>query len=178
MAVKAEPGRLDAVGMHSLEGIYAAEIRRLVSLGTVLAGEASAGEDLAHDAFLQLVRRVRRDPEYLQGPAWPLLRKIIVRLALQRRRAFSRELLRLARVWQPAPEYVWEPDPSLLDWNAALKTLPARMRATVVLFYGEDMSTADVAFELRCAPRTVENQLRLARIRLAGILRPSRNDEQ
>jgi DNA-directed RNA polymerase specialized sigma24 family protein len=126
MTIKTEPARRDAVGTYSLEGIYAAEIRRLVSFGTVLTGDASAGEDLAHDAFVQLVRRVNRDPGYLHGPAWPLLRKVIVRLALQRRRTYARELLRLARAWQPAPESVWEPDLSLLDWSAALQTLPPR----------------------------------------------------
>jgi RNA polymerase sigma factor (sigma-70 family) len=177
MTIKTEPARRDAVGTYSLEGIYAAEIRRLVSFGTVLTGDASAGEDLAHDAFVQLVRRVNRDPGYLHGPAWPLLRKVIVRLALQRRRTYARELLRLARAWQPAPESVWEPDLSLLDWSAALQTLPPRMRATVILFYGEDLSTADVATELKCSPRTVENQLRLARMRLAAALRPSKDDE-
>jgi DNA-directed RNA polymerase specialized sigma24 family protein len=41
------------------------------------------------------------------------------------------------------------------------------MRATVVLFYGEDLSTAQTAAALKCSPRTVENQLRAARRRLA-----------
>ena len=85
----------------SLDDVYTAEIQRLVALGTVLTGDGAAGEDLAHDAFLQLVQRVRRQPDYLSGPAWPLLRTMVVRLALQRRRAWARELRRLARVWQP-----------------------------------------------------------------------------
>ena len=38
----------------SLDDVYAAEIQRLVALGTVLTGDGAAGEDLAHDAFLQL----------------------------------------------------------------------------------------------------------------------------
>jgi DNA-directed RNA polymerase specialized sigma24 family protein len=52
-----------------LDDVYAAEIQRLVALGTVLSGDGAAGEDLAHDAFLQLVQRVRREPDYLRGPA-------------------------------------------------------------------------------------------------------------
>jgi RNA polymerase sigma factor (sigma-70 family) len=155
----------------SLDDVYAAEIQRLVALGTVLTGDGAAGEDLAHDAFLQLVQRVRRQPDYLSGPAWPLLRTMVVRLALQRRRAWARELRRLARAWQPAPSEVWEPSVATLDWNTALRTLPPRMRATVVLFYGEDLSTAQTAAALDCSPRTVEIQLRAARRRLAAQMR-------
>jgi len=91
----------------------------------------------------------------------------VVRLALQRRRAWARELRRLARAWQPAPSEIWEPSVAALDWHCALQTLPPRMRATVVLFYGEDLSTAQTAAALGCSPRTVEIQLRAARRRLA-----------
>ncbi|MGD0196051.1 MAG: sigma-70 family RNA polymerase sigma factor [Candidatus Dormibacteria bacterium] len=152
----------------SLDDVYAAEIQRLVALGTVLAGDGAAGEDLAHDAFLQLVQRIRREPDYLNGPAWPLLRTMVVRLAMQRRRAWARELRRLSRAWQPAPSESWEPSVATLDWHTALQTLPPRMRATVVLFYGEDLSTAQTATALGCSPRTVEIQLRAARRRLAA----------
>jgi RNA polymerase sigma factor (sigma-70 family) len=152
----------------ALDDVYATEIRRLVALGTVLTGDGAAGEDLAHDAFLLLVERFRREPGYLRGPAWPLLRTMVVRLALQRRRAWTRELRRLALAWQPAPSEAWEPSAASVDWHAALQSLPPRMRATVVLFYGEDLSTAQTAMALGCSPRTVENQLRVARRRLSA----------
>ncbi len=154
-----------------LDDVYAAEIQRLVALGTILAGDGAAGEDLAHDAFLQLVQRVRRNPDYLRGPAWPLLRTMVVRLAMQRRRALARELRRLARAWQPAPSEDWEPSVAMLDWHTALRCLPPKMRATVVLFYGEDLSTAQTAAALGCSPKTVESQLRAARRRLAAQMR-------
>jgi RNA polymerase sigma factor (sigma-70 family) len=154
-------------GGVSLDDIYAAEIQRLVAFGTVLSGDGATGEDLAHDAFLQLVQRVQREPDYLRGPAWPLLRAMVVRLAMQRRRAWARELRRLAKAWQPAPSESWEPSVVVLDWRTALQGLPTRMRATVVLFYGEDLSTAQTAAALGCSPRTVEIQLRAARRRLA-----------
>jgi RNA polymerase sigma factor (sigma-70 family) len=178
MAVKADRASPGVTGMDSLEAIYAAEITRLASLGTILAGDAAAGEDLAHDTFLLLAKRLKSDRDYLSGPAWPLLRKMIVRLALNRRRALARELRRLARAWQPPAESRWEPDPALLDWRAALQALPPRMRATVVLFYAEDLSTADVAAHLECSPRTVENQLRLARQRLSAFRRQSEKAER
>lgn len=155
----------------ALDEVYAAEIQRLVALGTVLTGDAAAGEDLAQDAFVRLVERVSREPGYLRGPAWPLLRTMVVRLALQRRRAWARELRRLSRAWQPAPSEDWEPSVATLDWHTALQSLPQRMRATVVLFYGEDLSTAQTAAALACSPRTVEIQLRTARQRLSAQMR-------
>lgn len=160
-----------------LDDVYAAEIQRLVALGTILSGESAAGEDLAHDAFLQLVQRVQREPDYLRGPAWPLLRTMVVRLAMQRRRTWARELRRLARAWQPAPSEGWEPSAALVDWHAALQTLPPRMRATFVLFYGEDLSAAKTAAVLGCSPRTVETQLRTARRRLAAQMQWADTEE-
>ena len=146
-----------------LDDVYAAEIERLVALGTVLSGDSAAGEDLAHDAFLQLVQRVQREPHYLRGPAWPLLRTMVVRLALQRRRAWARELRRLARAWQPASSESWEPSVAVIDWHTALQRLPPRMRATVVLFYGEDLGTAQTA----AAPAATQNTF-------ASVARPAR----
>jgi RNA polymerase sigma factor (sigma-70 family) len=154
----------------SIDHVYQAEIRKLIALGTTLTGDPASGEDLAQDAFVLLVRRVRRQPDYLREPAWPLLRTLLVRLAAQRRRTLARELRRLIRLYQPETTGQWEPDPTLLDWQAALLRLPPRMRACVVLFYGEDLSTASVASALGCSPRTVENQLRLARRKLAPAL--------
>jgi RNA polymerase sigma factor (sigma-70 family) len=169
-AGEAVPGDASAGRHAALDKVYAAEIQRVVALGTVLAGDAAAGEDLAQDAFVQLVERIRRDPEYLRGPAWPLLRTMVVRLALQRRRAWAREIRRLARVWQPAASESWQPSVATIDWHSALLSLPPRMRATVVLFYGEDLSTAQSATVLGCSPRTVETQLRAARRRLSAAM--------
>jgi RNA polymerase sigma-70 factor (ECF subfamily) len=167
MAISTDSASLATVS-RLLEETYATDIRRLISVATALTGDAAAGEDLAHDTFVQLAKRLGQDPQYLNGPAWPLLRKVLVRLALQRRRTASREWRRLLRAWQPSAESLWEPDPSFIDWQSALRALPPRMRMTVILFYGEDLSTADVAAHLSCSHRTVENQLRLARQRLSA----------
>jgi RNA polymerase sigma-70 factor (ECF subfamily) len=155
----------------ALDDVYKSEIRRLIGLGSVLTGSRAAGEDLAHDAFVHVLRRAERDPGFLRSPAWPLLRTILVRLAIQRRRSIAREGRRLARFWEPPSTEWWDPDPTLVDWHAALGKLPPRMRACVVLFYGEDLSTADVARALRCSPRTVEHQLHSARNKLTEALR-------
>ena len=170
-------GEVDQGVGPDLDHVYKAEIRRLIGLGSVLMGSRAAGEDLAHDAFLMVLRRTEREPGYVRSPAWPLLRTVLVRLAVQRRRAIARESRRLARFWQPPETEWWDPDPELIDWQAALRTLPPRMRACVVLFYGEDLSVADVAKALGCSPRTVEHQLHDARAKLADRLALMRTEE-
>jgi RNA polymerase sigma factor (sigma-70 family) len=173
---RADAGNVDA-GAPDLDAVYRAEIRRMIGLASVLMGNRAAGEDLAHDAFLQVLRRAGREPGYVRSPAWPLLRTVLVRLAIQRRRSLAREARRLAHLWQQPDGEWWDPDPALIDWHAALGALPPRMRACAVLFYGEDMSVADVARELRCSPRTVEHNLHSARGKLAEAFKRLRDED-
>ena len=155
-------------GTELIEGAYVQLRPRLVGLGRLLTREAHAGEDFAQEAFLRLLRAAERDPLYVREPVWPLLRTTLVRLAIQRRRTLLNEARRLVKLYERPSQEWTEPT---LDYSAALATLPARMRACVALFYGDDMSTADVAVALGCSTKTVENQLRAARQRLAPRLR-------
>jgi RNA polymerase sigma factor (sigma-70 family) len=173
---RADSGQVDA-GTPDMDAVYRAEIRRMIGLASVLMGNRAAGEDLAHDAFLQVLRRAGREPGYVRSPAWPLLRTVLVRLAIQRRRSIAREARRLGHLWQQPESEWWDPDPALIDWHAALGALPPRMRACAVLFYGEDMSVADVARELRCSPRTVEHHLHSARGKLAELFKHLSDEE-
>jgi RNA polymerase sigma-70 factor (ECF subfamily) len=151
--------------------VYAVEHARLAALGAMLTGDAGAGEDLAQDVFLDALRRSQDDPDYLREPAWPWLRLALVRRSLRRSRRLAAEMRRLTLLQRStdAAAPPWSSD--TLDCLAALRALPPRMRACAVLFYWQDMSTADVARELGLSARTVENQLRRARPRLAERLR-------
>ena len=124
------------------------------------------------DRYLDALRRSQGDPSYLREPAWPWLRLALVRRVLRRRQRLAGELRRLTLLHSSAGR-LGEPDWSAetVDCLAALGALPARMRACAVLFYWQDMSTADVASELGVSTRTVENQLARARARLAEQLR-------
>jgi RNA polymerase sigma factor (sigma-70 family) len=168
-AIPIHPEAVTADDGETIARVYQSEITRLVALARVLTGDRQAGEDLAHDVFIRLVRANSRTPHYLQEPAWPWLRTTLVRLAAQRRRQLLRELRRLSRLeQQPSREY-WSD--SNVDTVAALRDLPPRMRACVVLHYCEDLSIADVAKTLDCAPDTVKVQLARGRKRLRAVLR-------
>jgi RNA polymerase sigma factor (sigma-70 family) len=166
---RATPGPIDsAAGEARLERIYAETIQRATGLGRMLTGNEAAAEDLAHEVFLIAARHTRRNPDYLQDPAWPWLRTALTRLAIRRRRQAIAELRRVARLFEPPREQSWPGFAA--ETVAVLMTLPPRMRACVALFYGEDLSTAEVAEAVGCSPRTVEVHLREARRRLRPIL--------
>jgi RNA polymerase sigma factor (sigma-70 family) len=151
-----------------LSSIYAEEITRLVALARLLTGDAAAGEDLAHEVFLQATRKSQERPGYLREPAWPWLRMTLVRAVGHRRRRALHEMRSLIRAYQKPPDGMMVD--SAIDFVAALQRLPPRMRACAALFYGEDLSVGQVAEALGCSPRTVETQLRAARGRLRALL--------
>ena len=159
-------------GALRVSDVYVREHGRLAALGAMLTGDATAGEDLAHDVFVDALRRSSADPAYLREPAWPWLRLALVRRAMRRRQRIAGELRRLPLLHSAdagMDDPTWSAD--TMDCLAALSSLPARMRACAVLFYWQDMSTLDVARELGLSPRTVENQLARARAKLAERLR-------
>ena len=160
---------VDEVKDERVAAIYAAHIDRVVALGCLLTGNPNDAEDLAQEVFTGIVRRNHVEPGFLRDPAWPWLRLAVVRLAMRRRRQLAAELRRLIRTYQPPADGPWSGES--LDYVAAMSRLPARMRACAVLFYQEDLSTAQVADTLGCSAKTVENQLREARRRLALAFR-------
>jgi RNA polymerase sigma-70 factor (ECF subfamily) len=148
--------------------VYTAEIERLAGFGRLMmGGDASAGEDLAHEVFVDLLGRERQDSGYLRDPAWPWLRTALVHRALDRKRQALRELKRMIRVYDRG-EQPWSD--GTIDLARAVNTLPPRMRACVVLHYAQDMSQEQVAETLGCGIRTVETHLHRARQRLATSL--------
>ncbi len=84
---------------------------------------------------MRLLKACRSNPGYVRGEAWPLLRTMLVRLAADRRRTAGRELRRLAGAYERPSPGIWETDLEVVE---ALLSLPPRMRACVVLHYGED----------------------------------------
>lgn len=151
-----------------IEAVYHREFGRLAALGTLLTGDAGAGEDLAQEVFERALCREGREPGHLREPAWPWLRLALVRLVGTRRTRLAAELRRLVHSYERPRHEDWPADTG--DCVRALAALPARMRACAVLFYQEDMSTAEVARTLGCSAKTVENQLARARARLAREL--------
>ena len=172
IAVASPRVRADAVPLAAqarLTQVYETHVDRLTAFARLLTGDATAAEDLAHEVFTDLLRRLVDDPAYLRDPAWPWLRTAVTHLASKRHRAAMHELQRLMRVYEPPRES----DPwseSTVDFARAIGAMPPRMRACVTLTYIEDLSAKQVGEALGMEVRTVETHLRRARTRLRDSL--------
>lgn len=173
-------GRDDAV-----VALYREHYSGLCRLASVLLGDRAAAEEVVQEAFLRTFagwRRIRQ-PERAR---W-YLRAAVVNLCRSRarRRVSEDRGNRLAVLGGDdtggglllGPHAEGTASPADTDRSseamvvlAAIRALPERQRATVVLRYYEDLSEADIAATLGCAQGTVKSQLAKARASLQRVL--------
>ncbi|CAL9406585.1 SigE family RNA polymerase sigma factor [Streptomyces sp. enrichment culture] len=143
-----------SVEFHAFFERHYAELARLAHL---LTGEADAADDLAADALLALwhrwdrVRAADRPVAYARG--------VVANLARSRIRGAVRERRRIALFWSRGEERTEGPDVAgAVDVQAALRMLPFRKRACVVLRHAFDLSEKDTALALGVSVGTVKSQ--------------------
>lgn len=146
MTQPACPAALDS-DLPQFEVLYQDLWPGTVRLAHLLTGSQAIGEEIAQDAFLELLRRL---PDIREPKAY--LRQSVVNRSssLHRRTACERDYTaRLRDVSLPPPEVdeTWQ----------VLCSLPERQRAVLVLRYYEDLSEAEIARVLDCRPGTVKS---------------------
>lgn len=134
----------------------------------------AVAEEVAQEAFLQLYRHWSRLRDYDRPDLW--VRRVAIRRAQREasRRARRETVERLASDTPPVQDGFGLPDPELV---AAVRSLPARQRAVVVLYYLEDRPMAEVADLVGCSTSTGFVHLHHARTRLAAALRLEVDDD-
>jgi RNA polymerase sigma-70 factor (sigma-E family) len=136
----------------------------LLRIAYLLTGSAHEAEDLVQTSLLRAMRSWRRIDDPL-----PYVRRIMANLHISRwRRHRARELL-TARV---PDRPVRDPTDAVNDRDvlfAALRALPPRARAVIVLRYWVDLSEAETAAILGCSVGSVKSTASrgLARLRAA-----------
>jgi RNA polymerase sigma factor (sigma-70 family) len=153
-----------------LEDVFARDYRRLCRIAALIVGSRTLAEELVMDAFERTLRArpVLDDPERIGA----YINRAVVnnaRNAIRRRGSERRALARVAGMAaEPhlSTDAADDADPVL----AAVRSLPARQRAAVVLRYYADLADAEVAQALGCSLGTVKSQLAKARARLARLL--------
>ena len=160
---------------HAFFEEHHAELSRLAYLMT---GETSVADDLAADALTEVWRHWDRvaaagDPAaYARGIVANLTRGWI------RRQGRARRGLRFLEL-SGAGRRRSEPDvPAVLDVRSALRRLPHRRRACVVLRYGFDLSEREVAEILDISVGTVKSQTSRGARQLADMLHDVRLPDQ
>jgi RNA polymerase sigma-70 factor (sigma-E family) len=132
----------------------------LLRLCVLLLGRREGAEDLMQESFIRLAPKVSSlEPEIV----WPYLRRIAVNLANDRFRRLALDL----RVRRTATPQIEQPDLGVAHemWEA-VRRLPARQRACVVLRYYEDMTERQIAETLGCSAGTVKSSTSRAMDRL------------
>lgn len=140
----------------SVAELYERHVGRATALARLLTGDPYLAEDLAHDAFLRAAGRfgTLRDPAAFEA----YLRRTLVNLCNARLRRLKVERTFLRRE-ATAARASGEPRTSAVEdrdvvWDA-IRRLPQRQRAAVILRFYEDLSEREVGDILRCSPRAV-----------------------
>lgn len=145
--------------------LFAAEGRSLVRLARIFCDDGAAAEDLVQEAFIRLHRSAGsiRDPR--RAPAF--LRSIVINLARDHNRRGLMSLRHMSAAQpvaptEPSPEddaVGGEDDRAVL---AAVRLLPERQRACVVLRYYLQYSESETADTLDISKNSVKTHCRRA----------------
>src|SRR3954471_1693956 len=139
----------------SFDAFMAAALPGLLRFGYVLTGDQHRGEDLAQAALVSTYRRwkkLRHDEPY----AYVRRAMVNAHTSLWRRR---RRETPLPADFDAAAAGVGPTQYDNVDLVLrALRVLPARQRAVMILRYYDDLSEADIARTLGCSPGTVKSQ--------------------
>ena len=145
------------------ESFYRAEYPHVVRTSYLIVHDRQRAEDVAQEAFIQLLTHWRKVSRYEQPGAW--VRRVAIRLAS-----------RVARREQRRPSLEHQCDPPLslaaqdVDLLNAIRQLTPQQRAAVALFYFEDRPLPEVAHILGCSHAAAKVHVFNARRRLALLL--------
>lgn len=135
----------------------------------ILPGNCNA-EDVAQDACVTMYRSIGALKDVRAFSTW--FYRIVIRHALKHKKL------------QPAPapmpdDAAYDADPAdLIDLLRALRALPDKLRAVIVLHYFEGLPSRDIAAILRVPEATVRFRLMTARRRLEPLLQTRESSAQ
>ncbi|MFI8816570.1 MULTISPECIES: SigE family RNA polymerase sigma factor [unclassified Streptomyces] len=168
---------VDDAATAEFHAFFEAHYAELARLAHLLTGEADAADDLAADALMALWHRWDR----VRGADHPVAyaRGVVANLARTRIRSAVRERRRIALFWAPRGSgggdgyAVEDPDvPAVVDVQGALRRLPFRKRACVVLRHAFDLSERDTSLVLGISVGTVKSQTSRGVAELQRLLGP------
>ncbi len=159
-ALSAPTAEIDADAL--VAKMFAEQGASLVRLARVFCDDRDAAEDLVQEAFIRLHRSAASIRDLGRAPAF--LRSIVINLARDHNRRGLMSLRHRSSTDRPAPPV--EPDERAVrddEGDAvllALRLLPERQRACLVLHYYEELSITEVAETLRISPNSVKTHCR------------------
>jgi RNA polymerase sigma-70 factor (ECF subfamily) len=149
------------------EDLFVEEYPRVVRTVFLVVQDEGRAEEVTQDAFVQLLRHWSKVRDYDRPGAW--VRRVALRLAV---RTVRREQRLAALTRRLRPERVEELPvfPISPETMSAIRSLPVKERAVVVLHYLEDRPVDQTADLLECTPSAVKMRLSRARHHLSDLL--------
>jgi RNA polymerase sigma-70 factor (ECF subfamily) len=157
------------------DDFYTAEFPRLVAIARALTGRDALAEELAQEAMLVVLRRWPEVATMADPSAWA--RRVVANRSVSTFRRMVAEVRSLNRVAAGAESTLTQLEPTDERVWVAVRRLPAKQAAAVVLRYVSDASTDDIAEILECEPATVRVLLLRARRQLAHALSENLDEE-
>ncbi|MFC6558119.1 SigE family RNA polymerase sigma factor [Nonomuraea cavernae] len=151
---------------HDFSAFVAARGTSLLRVAYLACGDRAEAEDVLQTALERTYRNLHRvRHESLE----PYVRRVIVNTAISRAR--RRAILSVIPMHSPPETSARATDADLRHvLMEALRALPPRQRAVVVLRYWEDLSETQTAEVLGCAVGTVKSQASKALAKLRSAL--------
>ena len=151
------PAAVDADAL--VVSLFRSEGRSLVRLARLFVDDRNAAEDLVQEAFIRLARHAGRIDDLTRAPAY--LRSIVLNLARDQNRRGLVSMRHRLPFGEGAPGvdedlHVREDQREVLD---ALRDLPARQRACLVLRYYDELGPDEIAATLGISRNSVKTHL-------------------
>lgn len=156
-------------GEKRLSDLYVRHAPDAIRLAYLLTGKQHTAEDIVQDAFVRLFGRFRdlRNPDAFQA----YLRKTVINISRDHFRRLRSERALAAR---ESPRHESSQIPELEEWHSlyeALRSLPHRQRAALILRYAEELSERETAEAMGCSVAAVKSLVSRATGRLRMDLR-------
>lgn len=168
----------DISGLQMLVEIYQIEA---IQAACIITGDRAIAEDIVQAAFLRAFDKIRGFDETRPFRPW-FIRIVVndaIKAAIQQNRQISLKddgdadyeavLQKLAENTRE-PEDAVEKEELVTEMRQAIARLSPSQRAAVVMHYFLNMSTAESASQLNCAPGTLRWRLSVVRARLRTLL--------
>lgn len=158
---------------EDFDRLYHTAYPRVYRTLTAILSSPEAAEDCAQDAFVQAYQAWQRWRPDAPAEAW--IHRIAVNRAISYRRS---ERLRqvgevLRRFGRPAPSTDPSEEATRPDVLTALRTLPPRLAAAIVLRHYHGYSNREIAAALGVSERTIGTRLSQAAAKLRAALAPA-----
>ncbi len=137
----------------------------LVGAVALVTGDAASAEDAVQEAIVRAWERTERGEQIVALDRW--VAAVALNLSRSRLRRLRVERLARPRLVAAPPT---QPSGDRVDIARALAGLPRRQREVAVLRYVLDLSTEEIARQMRTSEGTVKSQLFKARAHLAEAL--------